>query len=115
MPKRVNKKGRSWPLMLIIIGVGLMVYGVVSIIDQQSRASQPTLSVSDVPYPNVKRISLEEAKRAYDAGDALFLDVRPASAYAVEHIPGALNIPLNELPQRLNELDAQRPIITYCT
>jgi len=118
MPKKAMTKGRTWPLLLMIVGVGLMIYGVVSFIDQQNRATQPGASFPDIaetPYPNVKRISLEEAKQAYDSGAALFLDVRPASAYAAEHIPGALNIPLSELPQRLHELDAQRPIITYCT
>ncbi|WP_047249539.1 ArsR/SmtB family transcription factor [Chromobacterium subtsugae] len=47
-------------------------------------------------------------------GDALLLDVRPAEEYAQGHLPGALNIPLEMLPQRLAELPAALEIIAYC-
>ncbi|WP_047243910.1 ArsR/SmtB family transcription factor [Chromobacterium subtsugae] len=47
-------------------------------------------------------------------GDALLLDVRPADEYAQGHLPGALNIPLEMLPQRLAELPAGLEIIAYC-
>lgn len=42
------------------------------------------------------------------------LDVRQPSEYKQSHIPGALLIPLSELPDRLSELDNQIPVITYC-
>ncbi|MFQ3574196.1 MAG: rhodanese-like domain-containing protein [Thermodesulfovibrionales bacterium] len=42
------------------------------------------------------------------------LDVRQPSEYKESHIPGALLIPLSELPDRLGELDHQIPVITYC-
>jgi 3-mercaptopyruvate sulfurtransferase SseA len=65
--------------------------------------------------PGVERISLADAKAAFDAESAVFLDVRDAQSYAEAHIPGALNIPVNDLPQRLDELDPSDWIITYCT
>ncbi len=46
------------------------------------------------------------------------LDVRPAEEYAAGHVPGAVNIPLQELEQRLQELgnqdDVNREIVAYC-
>ena len=46
------------------------------------------------------------------------LDVRPAEEYAAGHVPGAVNIPLQELEQRLDELGNQegenREIVAYC-
>jgi rhodanese-related sulfurtransferase/DNA-binding HxlR family transcriptional regulator len=42
------------------------------------------------------------------------LDVRPPEEYAAGHLPGALNIPLGELQQRLNELDQHQEIVAYC-
>lgn len=42
------------------------------------------------------------------------LDVRPPEEYAAGHLPGALNIPLEELQQRLNELDQHQEIVAYC-
>jgi DNA-binding transcriptional ArsR family regulator len=42
------------------------------------------------------------------------LDVRPEDEFALGHLPGAFNIPLNQLEQRLAELPDDREIIAYC-
>lgn len=42
------------------------------------------------------------------------LDVRPGDEYAAGHLPGAINIPLPELEERLNDLDPGREIVAYC-
>lgn len=42
------------------------------------------------------------------------LDVRQAAEYRGGHLPGAVHIPLDELPERLDELDRERPTIVYC-
>jgi len=46
------------------------------------------------------------------------LDVRPAEEYAAGHVPGAVNIPLQELEERLEELTNQqgenREVVAYC-
>ncbi|MDJ0741585.1 MAG: metalloregulator ArsR/SmtB family transcription factor [Gammaproteobacteria bacterium] len=51
--------------------------------------------------------------RARD-GLVTVLDVRPADEFAQGHVPGAINIPLGELEQRLDALDAEREIVAYC-
>jgi hypothetical protein len=66
-------------------------------------------------YPNIVRVSLGNAKAAYDLKQATFVDVRDAGSYGNSHIPGALSIPLNDLETRWKELDANAWIITYCT
>ena len=60
-----------------------------------------------VTAQEVTRLSLEDAKAAFDQKTAVFLDVRDADSYASSHIPGALSIPLSELPDRLGELDPE--------
>jgi NADPH-dependent 2,4-dienoyl-CoA reductase/sulfur reductase-like enzyme/rhodanese-related sulfurtransferase len=45
---------------------------------------------------------------------AILLDVRDPSEFAAGHAPGAINIPLNDLRDRLDELPADRPILAYC-
>lgn len=46
---------------------------------------------------------------------ALVLDVRTAGEYQGGHYGGALNIPVQELEDRLNELgDRKRAIVVYC-
>ena len=42
------------------------------------------------------------------------LDVRDQEEYAEKHIYGAINIPLNELGNRLNELSKNNIIVTAC-
>jgi len=42
------------------------------------------------------------------------LDVRPEDEFALGHLPGALNIPLAALEQRLAELPADREVVAYC-
>jgi rhodanese-related sulfurtransferase len=66
-------------------------------------------------YPEIQRVSIDEAKAALDSGSALFVDVRSAEAYQASHISGAVNIPSEELEARLGELDKAQWIITYCT
>jgi len=42
------------------------------------------------------------------------LDVRTSAEYSGGSFPGAKNIPVNELGQRLRELKKDRPIVVYC-
>jgi len=42
------------------------------------------------------------------------LDCRGQDEYENEHIPGAVLIPLNEIPERMSELDKDKPHIVYC-
>ena len=42
------------------------------------------------------------------------LDVRPADEFAAGHLPGAVNVPLDELEARLADLDPTREIVAYC-
>ncbi len=42
------------------------------------------------------------------------LDVRTEVEYAEWHIPGAVNIPLGQLRQRLGEIPRDKPVFVYC-
>lgn len=42
------------------------------------------------------------------------LDVRTPAEFAEAHAEGAINIPLQELPVRMNELRNDKQIIVYC-
>jgi rhodanese-related sulfurtransferase len=56
----------------------------------------------------------EELLRRLHAGDVTLIDVRPEDEFAAGHIPGALSIPVTELPERLRELPRRREIVAYC-
>ena len=42
------------------------------------------------------------------------LDVRPGEEFAAGHLPGAINIPVNELQKRLRELPRGKEVVAYC-
>jgi len=46
--------------------------------------------------------------------DVVLLDVRPEDEFGLGHLPGALNIPLRELEERLAELPNRQEIVAYC-
>ena len=58
-------------------------------------------------------IAYEHLLAAVKAG-ALLLDVSTAGEYEAGHIPGAINIPIDELRQRLSELRVDRSLVVYC-
>lgn len=49
-------------------------------------------------------------------GKVLVIDVRTPSEYAKGHIPGAINIPINELAEKLHQLHVSKDttIVTMC-
>lgn len=59
-------------------------------------------------------VDREELQRRLRAGSVVLLDVRPRVEFQAGHIPGALSVPLDELPQRLRELPARKEIVAYC-
>jgi len=59
-------------------------------------------------------IRREELLRRAREGTVTVLDVRPPAEYAAGHVPGAVNIPLRKLKQRLTELDPGLDVVAYC-
>lgn len=47
-------------------------------------------------------------------GLVVVLDVRPPEEYAAGHLPGAVNIPIQELAKRVRELPKRGEVIAYC-
>ena len=57
-----------------------------------------------IPWSAVKDIS----------SDDVLIDVRTALEFVEGNIPGSINIPVDELRNRLNEIDKQKNIFIYC-
>src|SRR4051794_16290034 len=62
----------------------------------------------------VPRISVEEAKKAYDDRSVLIVDARGAEIYKQEHIKGAINIPLGS-DDKFDSLPKGKKVIVYCS
>jgi rhodanese-related sulfurtransferase len=64
---------------------------------------------------SVPDIGPQELKRRLDAGEALtVLDVREPWEIKLASLPGTLNIPLNEVPGRLGELNPHAELVVMC-
>jgi rhodanese-related sulfurtransferase len=59
-------------------------------------------------------IGRDELLERMRSGDVVVLDVRPPAEYAAGHLPGAVNIPPDELGARLAELPEGQPVVAYC-
>jgi rhodanese-related sulfurtransferase/DNA-binding transcriptional ArsR family regulator len=64
--------------------------------------------------PDGEPVSRDELLRRAAAGEVTVLDVRPAAEYAAGHLPGAVNIPVDELADRLAELPPDADVVAYC-
>lgn len=60
------------------------------------------------------KIKSLEAVELYKMGEVEFVDIRFREEQAVWSFPFMKKIPLNELPNRLNELDKNKTIVTVC-
>jgi hypothetical protein len=86
-----------------------------------TQVGEPSAAGSGTSLPRneaeVPRVSVEEARAAFDSGEAIIVDVRNAAAYAESHVAGAIHIELGEVEIHPNDLDLDKNqwIITYCT
>lgn len=77
----------------------------------------PVAVASLWPNENTEEVAPEEILARIEAGTApVLLDVRSREEFASGHVPGALNIPHDELAQRLGEIEGDRSqeVVVYC-
>ncbi len=81
--------------------------------------TQKPLVLEYTKYQNeaaVPRISAEEAKKDYDAGNAVFVDSRGKTAFDAEHLPGAIVLAQNATGEYdFDTLPKGKKIIVYCS
>lgn len=89
--------------------------------DAQQPASPPSVVFTPTPAAkdsqsqgDVRRITVEEARAAFERGDAVFVDVRGQESFDRGHLPGAIMIPLEQVEQNAKRIPRNKLIITYC-
>jgi rhodanese-related sulfurtransferase len=122
----------------ILGGVGVVVFAtLLGIVVNAVRPNGVSLIQSGAPVSTAQRgahadsaagdtthalaegaISLAEMKRLFDEGTVIILDARDASEYEQGHIPGAINIPYDRIPEYFDILNSQVPmdahVVVYC-
>lgn len=62
----------------------------------------------------LKQWRLEDAERLLNDNEAVLLDVRTAQEYNYGHIDGSINISLDELRERLDEIEPAKSVYVIC-
>jgi rhodanese-related sulfurtransferase len=122
-----GKKGHQ--ALRTLVGAGfanvINVSGGFISLSNYRRAIEPQNFVLNLPAPEVKTLDesanevkektvKEEVKKEVPTGP-LVIDVRTEEEFAYGAYPGSINIPLDELEDRIGELeDKNRKIILYC-
>lgn len=98
---------------LIIAGIALLVVAIVATGGlllagggDEAAATEGSTSRLLTPQQYVDQFA--------DSPDHILIDVRTAQEFDGGHIPGAINIPVNEVGSRLAEISADQTVVVYC-
>ena len=95
---------KAYAKYFVWAAVALLVAGAAFMVLRPATPTGPT---------GVVDVGNAEFQQAIAAG-AQLIDVRTAEEYAAGHIPGAVNIPIDVLPQSLAQIDKSKPVAVYC-
>lgn len=90
--------------------VGMMRQFAERNVAELEQLIQSYLKVQD----GLEALSAEELMSRSAQGLVSVIDVRPVEEYNAGHVFGAMNIPMEELEQRLGELSPGQTIVAYC-
>jgi rhodanese-related sulfurtransferase len=75
----------------------------------------PTPVASAQAVRNVPRISIDDVKPLMEKKQVLLIDVRDPQSFAAGHMPGAINVPFDRVPEHVESWKTEkRLIVTYC-
>jgi rhodanese-related sulfurtransferase len=79
-----------------------LFFTAASFAESETAAEAPGIAASEL-----------SARRASGTAPVV-IDVRTSEEYAAGHIPGALNIPFDQVAQRISEVEAPHGVALYC-
>ena len=115
-PDAATRRRRRWAAgALLVLAVGLFVMPSPTPVAATAAATAPPATFLDKVAAGEDHIDPAEAARRMMASEPglLVVDIRPAPDFALFHLPGAVNVPLEQLPLRLSELGEAKTIILY--
>ena len=100
----------------LVVLAATMLASAVSIADQAGPAPRPSASAPAVASASPPSISPQALLERQAKGDSsLFvLDVRTAEEFAAGHVPGAVNVPYDQVASHLAEIPKDKDVVLYC-
>src|SRR5215212_6090999 len=111
---RSERRGTSMRYHLADPAVARLWVELRTVAEQQLAGMDRALDAYRQQRHTFSQIAADEVRTRLQAGDIVLLDVRPSIEFDAGHLPGAMSIPIDELPQRLAELPTEALIVTYC-
>ena len=65
-------------------------------------------------YTDIDSETYREQFGNQESGAYQLIDVREEEEFAAAHLPGTINIPLSELPARIDEISEESPVFLVC-
>mgnify|MGYP006103440297 FL=1 len=63
---------------------------------------------------DLEAISAQELLERSENDEVMVLDIRPEEEFHAGHLPNAINVPPNELLQRISNIKSDKDIVAYC-
>ena len=95
---------KAYAKYIVWAAIAVLIAGVVFMVTRPAAPTGPS---------GVVDVGNAAFQQAIDAG-AQLIDVRTAEEYTAGHIPGAVNIPIDVLPQQVANIDKTKTVAVYC-
>ena len=92
----------------------LVLFSLVSMIYAKDMRFETYLNAFSYEERKEMKIDSVQLTVLLEEGTAQLIDIRFKEEYQAWHMPFSINIPINELASRLNELDKNKIIVTAC-
>ena len=90
------------------------LFAMLRTVAEAHQAGVPPARANYLGPEEGREMTREELLARASDGGLIVLDVRPALEYEAGHIPGAICIPVEQLPERIEELPSDAEIVVYC-
>jgi phage shock protein E len=101
-----------WPILVGVAVVPLVLGAVVASAGEPATTAAATPSAPVVTTPMTQEQLLAHLEQHAD--HVFVLDVRSPQEFAEGHVPGALNVPYDQVAGRLGEIPRDKDVVLYC-
>lgn len=101
--------------VFVLFFLAFVSFGCSESSSEKEVKSKPVIKKEEVAQTiSYKTIEWNEAIQLNQKEGALYLDVRTPAEVSEGAVPGALNIPLQELDRRYSEIPKDKKLLVYC-